>query len=512
MTPPPDFPSSMVEHAGPIVRVRSLSSRLNRDVYLVEDRHGQIRVFKLHRNLTSKTIADFLDVRTRLSKGPTNGHLKPVLAFGGDHSTVWEELPPADDAENDVIAFDEYSPLHPQRSNSSSKDQSLELAVEVGFAACSALVVLAGMGLTHGDVKRTNILRINGRWVLGDFDTVCSNSVENPPTASTEGYVPPGGDDGGGRDCYALGKLMYELWTGCDRLEYPTMPSWLMKSRWNRVDRLLNDTICRLCSPLATRRLRDIEAIQRVLNALEHRDQLAIEQAETLVRSRRPQWKLPLVILGMVGIALVVWLYATTMRFELWDGQPVVFSSYRHPSGINNGYVRWGSNGIRNVWMLFNTHATLSKPLQQNEVLEFSLKKEVWRGHIGLYLSTTPFHALHDQLFSHRENFGGIDHLLFFHVDGDSLVAPTIFKDGKAVEFPFSNWKIALTNNTLATYTIQLKVMPNEYLWSVSAGGVHLAEGHYLRDPSKPEYLNIYTFDNTVCYLSDLKMAKRNSD
>ena len=54
MTPPPDFPSSMVEHAGPIVRVRSLSSRLNRDVYLVEDRHGQIRVFKLHRNLTSK--------------------------------------------------------------------------------------------------------------------------------------------------------------------------------------------------------------------------------------------------------------------------------------------------------------------------------------------------------------------------------------------------------------------------------------------------------------------------
>jgi len=101
-----------------------------------------------------------------------------------------------------------------------------------------------------------------------------------------------------------------------------------------------------------------------------------------------------------------------------------------------------------------------------------------------------------------------IDHLLFFHVDGDSLVAPTIFKDGKAIEFPSSNWKIAFTNNTLATYTIQLKVMPSEYLWSVSAGGVLLAEGHYLRDPSKPEYLNIYTFDNTVCYLSGLKMAK----
>ena len=92
------------------------------------------------------------------------------------------------------------------------------------------------------------------------------------------------------------------------------------------------------------------------------------------------------------------------------------------------------------------------------------------------------------------------------------MVAPTIFKDGKAVEFPPSNWKVALTTNTLATYTIQLKVMRHEYLWSVSAGGVHLAEGHYLRDPSKPEYLNVYTFDNTVCYLSDLKVSKRNSD
>ncbi len=512
MIPLPDFPSSMLEHAGPIVRVRNLSSRQNREVYLVEDRLGQMRVFKLHRNLTSKTIADFLDVRMRLSKGPRNGHLEPILAFGGDHSTVWEELPPADDAENAATAFDEYSPLHPQRSNSSSKDQSLELAIEVGSGVCSALGELAGMGLTHGDVKRTNVLRINGRWVLGDFDTVCGGSVENPPTASTEGYIPPGGDDGGGRDCYALGKLMYELWTGCDRLEYPTIPSWLMKSRWNQSDRLLNDTICRLCSPLGMRRLRDIEMIQRILNALKHRDQLGLDQAETLVCSRRPQWTLPLVVTGMVGIAFFAWLYATAARFELWDGQPVVFCPYRYPDGVNDGYARWGSNGLRNVWMLFNTHATLSKPLQQNEVLEFSLKKEVWRGHIGLYLSATPFYALHHQLFSHRENFGGIDHLLFFHVDGDSLVAPTIFKDGNVVEFPSSNWKIALTNNTLATYAIKLKIMPNEYLWSVSADGVHLAEGHYLRDPSKPEYLNVYTFDNTVCYLSDLKVAKRSSD
>lgn len=512
MIPLRDFPSSMVEHAGPIVRVRSLSSRLNREVYLIEDRHGRMRVFKIHRNLPLKTIADFLDVRERISKRPTSGHLVPIVAFGGDHSTVWEELPPADDSVNADFAFHEYSPLHPQRSNSSSKDQSLELAVEVGSAVCGALVELDGMGLTHGDVKRTNVLSIKGRWVLGDFDTVCDNSVENPPTVSTEGYVPPGGDDEGGRDCYALGKMMYELWTGCDRLEYPTIPSWLMKSRWNRADRLLNDTICRLCSPLGTRRLRDIGAIQGILSALKHRDPPGLDQAETLVCIRRPKWTLPLVVTGMVGIAFVAWVYATAKRYELWDGHPVVFCPYRHTSGVNSGYARWAGDGIRKVWMLFNTHATLSKPLQQDEVLEFSLKKEVWRGHIGLYLTPTPFYALHDQWFSHRENFGGIDHLLFFHVDGDSLVAPTIFKDGKAVEFPPSNWKVALTTNTLATYTIQLKVMRHEYLWSVSAGGVHLAEGHYLRDPSKPEYLNVYTFDNTVCYLSDLKVSKRNSD
>ncbi len=196
----------------------------------------------------------------------------------------------------------------------------------------------------------------------------------------------------------------------------------------------------------------------------------------------------------------------------MWDGQPVVFSPYRPINRVNHGYGRWAGNGIRNVWMLFNTHATLSQPLQQDEVLEFSLKKEVWRGHIGLYLTTTPFYKIRDKWFSHRENFGEIDHLLFFHVDGDSLVAPTIFKDGKAVEFPSSNWRVALTTNTLATYTIRLKVMPTAYEWTVSAGGDPLAEGHYLRDPNKPEYLNVYVFDNTVCYLSDLKVVKQPSN
>ena len=507
-----DFPGSLVEHAGPIVRVRSLSSRQNRVVYLVEDSQGRMRVFKIRRNLEPGTIAAFLDVRTRISKGPPNQHLCPILSFGGDISTVWEELQPADDAENAVAAFDEYSPLHPQRSNSSSKDQSLESAVEVGSAVCGALAELAGMGLTHGDVKRTNVLRINGRWVLGDFDTVSCCSVESPPTASTEGYVPPGGDDGAGRDCYALGKLMYELWTGYDRMEYPTIPSWLMKSRWSRADRLLNDKICRLCSPLATQRLRNLESIGRILNALKNRDQEVLDQAEKLVGSRRPRWLLPLVVTGMMVIASITWLYAITTRMEMWDGQPVVFSPYRHIDGVNNGYARWAGNGIRNVWMLFNTHATLSQPLQQDEVLEFSLKKEIWRGHIGLYITTTPFYSLHDQLLSHRENFGGIDHLLFFHVDGESLVAPTLFKDGKVVEFPSSNWKVALTTNTLATYTIRLKVMPTAYEWTVSAGGDPLAEGHYLRDPNKPEYLNVYVFDNTLCYLNDLKVIKQPSN
>lgn len=130
----PHFPGSLVDHAGPINRVRILSSRQNRVVYLVEDSQGPMRVFKIQRNLEPGTIAAFLDVRTRISKGPPNQHLCPILSFGSDVSTVWEELQPADDAENAAAAFDEYSPLHPQRCNFLSKDLSLELAVEAGSA------------------------------------------------------------------------------------------------------------------------------------------------------------------------------------------------------------------------------------------------------------------------------------------------------------------------------------------------------------------------------------------
>jgi serine/threonine protein kinase len=505
MISPSTFPPSLVEHIGDVARVRCLSIRNGREVYLIEEQTGGFRVVKIYRDLTPSAVAAFSDVRSRIVEGIAEVHLMPIVAFGSDDSSAWEEFPLANNGSDDPPRFEDYSPLHPHRSNLDSKDSSNALAVEVGSAVCDALIALKSVGLIHGDVKPANVLRLGDRWVLADFDTVGSQSLSRPFTPSTEGYCPLGGDESEARDSYALGKLMYELWTGCDRLEYPTIPSWLMKSRWDRSDRLLNETICRLCSPLATQRLQDIGVVQRVLNALKHRGPSELDQAEALICSRQTKWTLPLVVAGMAGFAFAAGWYATSTKTEVWNGNPVVFCSYHNPDKINEGYARWTTDGVHRVWMLFNTHATLRQPLKESEELEFALKKEIWRGHVGLYVSEKPFYSFSEHWFiSHREHFGQIDHLLFFHVDGDSLVAPTIFHGGGEVPFPARDWNVVATTNSLATYSVRLRVLPTEFRWNVWVGGLHLAEGRYARDPKKPAYLNVYTFDNTVCYLTQL--------
>lgn len=500
---------SLVEHVGPIKRLRKISSRQDREVYLLEDGLQRLRVFKVHRNLSSKVVAKHLEVRTRIADGRPSVHLASILAFGSDESSAWEEYSVADDIGGGSCQFEEYSPIQPQPPTPANREQSFALAVEVAFAVCDALVGLSKLGLSHGDVKLTNVLRCQHRWVLVDFDTVSNLTESDMPTASTEGYVPPGGDDGPGRDCYALGKVMYELWTGCSRLEYPTMPPWLMRSKWSREERLLNNTISCLCSPLATRRLRNLHVVTQVLEAVKSRNRALLDKAEHSFPGRHSQPMLPVILAGIALLVFCFWKGGRIEPSRAWAGYPVVFRSFHPHDDVNQGYARRVNNGTREIWMLFNTHATLLRPLSPGDVLDVALKKEIWRGHIGLYISEIPIHSRKSPSFTDRDQFGGIDHILFFHVDGDMLVPPTVFKNGSSQAFSPSGWKVFLSTNTLETYQVRLSVTPHDYLWTVFAGGTRLAEGSYPRPINVLQYLNVYVFDNTACHLMDLKIDRQ---
>ena len=501
----PEYPVVLDEVCGGIRRVRTLSTRHGREVFLVEDREGRFRVFKVHGNLSAGKLDDFLRLRKNLLASPASPYLLPLLAAGNSGGTGWEELALAEGVEAGAPRFQEYTPVQVVDELPRGVPGSIELAIAVGACVAKGLTHLGLLGLSHGDVKPSNVLRYDGRWVLADYDTMGSVGGEQQATASTEGYVPPGGEAGEERDCYALGKLLYELWTGRSRLEYPTLPEWLIRHPWGRRERVLNQVILALCATVSVDRP-GLRSATTILEALESGDGTALRRAERdFPIRRRVWWKRSALawLAGFVGLALVIGFVWGTSGWlaESLDGEPIALRVYREGDGLNDGYVRWTTDGVRKSLLMFNSHATLRRPLEKGEVVVIELKKEVWRGHVGLYLSDTPFATAWNPVFGHRENFGGLNHLFFFHVDGDTLAEPSGWKAGKPLVIPKGTWARMGARASLDTYTVSLEVMDQQYQWTVRVAGEVFAVGHMDRVPDQPAYLNVYVFDNTLCYL-----------
>ena len=279
------LPQSLRERLGVCRKLRCLSSRNFREVYLVEDSLGSWRVFKIARQCDSETLVRFQQVREALKGISVEVGLLPVLDYGLEpvHGIAWEELPLADSVDSKPVEFENYSPV----TVAVGASGTTVVAAKTALPVVQALAFLHRRGLAHGDVKPANVLQLQGRWVLADFDTVVAVHEVVAITVSTEGYCPPGTSEGSGRDLYALGKLIYELWSGNTRLEFPSLPSRLTGvGTWIREDRLINRLIEALCHPMGMNRLRELEVVQAVLEAVESGNAARLSRAEALLRPR----------------------------------------------------------------------------------------------------------------------------------------------------------------------------------------------------------------------------------
>ncbi len=506
-----NLPPSLVRCCGPLRRHRCLSNRNHREVYLGEDAAGRRRIFKILRGLSPRAVERFLRIHRQLQEVPSHPGLMPIQALGADGNVAWAEFPVADPVDAPAVDIDSYSPMELDRGRTSEGVVSTAWVASVGLGVVEALLHLHSMGLSHGDVKPGNLLRLGGRWVLSDFDTVGADERGQPNTPSTEGYRPPGEETGPGRDCYAVGKLLYELWTGLGRLEYPTLPRHLLTGpRWSRRDQLLNETVHALCSPFGTARLRDLNTLRGILWILSGPEESGLSQVERLLRGRRglgspmPWIAVAVALLG-VGL-LVLWTRSSSKEDVAKIGdERVLWTRYHHPQGVNEGYVHQASDGVRAGLLLFNVHGTVVDPLRTGDRVDIDLKKDVWRGHVGVYLSARPFADRPNSVsFGHRERFGGLDHLLWFHLDGDSVVAPTAGQGGRDLALDPLDWSLLTSTNTLASYHLELRVDPDRFRWTISTGSTVLATGSHPRVPDLP-FLGIYAYDNTLCYLTGLR-------
>src|SRR5580704_18192259 len=96
-------------------------------------------------------------------------------------------------------------------------------AARIGFGLAGALAHLLAQGLVHRDIKPSNIIFVGGQPKLADIGLV-TGAGDSRSFVGTEGFIPPEGPGTQQADLYGLGKLLYELATGRDRLEFPQLP------------------------------------------------------------------------------------------------------------------------------------------------------------------------------------------------------------------------------------------------------------------------------------------------
>lgn len=519
VVPEPPWPRDLLPGIGPNPATRCLSDRAHRQVYLIRDSSGIFRVFKILRHQSVADLARFNEVRRRLARGPRCPWLLPVLAHGtvAEAGLAWEELALVDHADSGTFTLESYSPELLRTVGVGEESGLVERVASVGLELLRALEHLSVAGLVHGDVKPSNVFRHRSKWVLGDYDSVVTIEARVSSTASTEGYRPPGGGHGLECDTYALGKVLYELWTGNDRLEYPNLPPHrVSRNRWARGERLLNDLINALCSPVGLQRLSDLGMIRSVLMALVSGSEADQIRADRWISRRdvlrRRRWMLA----GGASIAAVAaawfWLSANAKLMTVhFQGEQWVAAFYRHPRGENDGYARPAGLGEVPALMLFNTHFTRVEPLRVGDRVELGLRKDAWRGHVGVYLSAQPHFRESESEFGHREHFGKLSHHLFFHVDGDEVIAPSAHDRGLPVALPSDAWTSLVRTNSLQTHWLSMTVGTREVDWSVQCAGLEIARGRVPR-VYDPCYLGIYVYDNTLCYLRWVKIHHAPAD
>jgi serine/threonine protein kinase len=174
--------------------------------------------------------------------------------------------------------------------------------IDVGLRLAEALGHLHEKGLAHRDVKPSNIIFVNGRAKLADIGLVAARDQRT--FVGTEGFVPPEGPGSAQADIYSLGKVLYEMATGKDRMDFPELPNDMPTGRDRKRWLELNRVICDVCEPRVTKR--SISTAAELANALRR-----ISKGK---KARR----------GMAGVWLTTILLA---GFSCWAGWKVLSES-----------------------------------------------------------------------------------------------------------------------------------------------------------------------------------------
>ena len=146
--------------------------------------------------------------------------------------------------------------------------------------------VLDGLGclhqhrLVHRDIKPANIIFAGGIAKLADVGLV-SGVGDGMTYVGSEGYVPPEGPGSFSGDVYAVGKVLYQMLTGCAVQRYPELDDNEFEASELATCRNLITLAERACHDDQRRRIRDAEEFRAEL------DRLSVQKATVQSDSKR---------------------------------------------------------------------------------------------------------------------------------------------------------------------------------------------------------------------------------
>ena len=147
------------------------------------------------------------------------------------------------------------------------KPLDVDFCAKAGAQLAGALAHLHENGVAHRDMKPANVIFVKGEACLADIGLVAARDQRT--FVGTEGFVPPEGPGSAGADVYALGKVLYEMATGKDRLDFPELPDEPIEKKNSKRWLLLNRVICETCDPrLNKRRYTEARELEKILSLL----------------------------------------------------------------------------------------------------------------------------------------------------------------------------------------------------------------------------------------------------
>lgn len=225
-----------------------------------------------------------------------------ILHVGRSRDYLYYIMELADDhvAGRDIDSI-RYEPRTLKSDLARHKNLSAGESIRLGLSLTQALHALHTCSLTHRDIKPSNIIFIDGIPKLADIGLVAVAGQNS--FVGTEGYVPPEGPGTPQADIFSLGKLLYEVSTGKDRLDFPEIDSRLSTRPDREQLSQLNDVLVKACAN---------DPKKRYASAAEmHKDLAALDRGEIPARRRSP---IPYAIAGAAILLLIV----IAVAFHFW--------------------------------------------------------------------------------------------------------------------------------------------------------------------------------------------------